>query len=308
MYTDDYTQYSNEYCIEDARYMFLIKDAYGDGICCLEGNGSYQVFYDGDLVAEGGEFSTTEGSQEFGIASCNAPPPTTPFPTTIITCGDTLTDSTVNEGDGKWYQLVGATGKVTLNTCGSDFDTMLDVYHALGNYYVGGNDDSCGLQSVVEIEAEESVDYKVHIHGYEIAEGTYVLSVDCDDSTSSPTTTKSPTLKPTVSPTQCLGKTLSLYLYLYGEVSLDIINKCTDMTVFSDTVTVTNDGGSYDYCIDEGAQYTLSIKESSSNEGYLWYDMSYDGKFVTSFYNSGESVAFIDTSVTFGECQEDSLF
>ena len=146
--------------------------------------------------------------------------------------------------------------------------------------------------------------------GYESAEGTYVLSVVCDDSSSSPTTTNSPTLEPTLSPTQCLGKkTLSLHIdsNQSNEVVLELINKCTDMTVFSDTVT--NDGyNSYDYCIDEEAQYTLSIKESSSNGGYRDYHMSYDGEFVTSFYNSGESIAFIDTSVTFGECQEDSLF
>ena len=47
MYIDDFTQYSNEYCIEDTRYLFVVKDTYGDGICCSEGNGSYQVFYDG---------------------------------------------------------------------------------------------------------------------------------------------------------------------------------------------------------------------------------------------------------------------
>jgi len=79
------------------------------------------------------------------------------------------------------------------------------------------------------------------------------------------------------------------------------------VTVFSDTVT--NDGyDSYDYCIDEEAQYILTIKESSSNQGYRVYDMTYDGEVVTSFYNSGWAPAFIDTSVTFGECQEDSLF
>jgi len=179
MYIDDFTQYSSEYCIEDTRYIFVVKDAYGDGICCSEGNGLYQVFYDGEVVAEGGEFSTIEESQEFGIESCNPTPSTTPLPAptpiskptsfntqdleTVITCGSTLTDSTVNEEDGKWYRLAEVTGRVTLNTCGSDFDTMLDVYRELGNDYVGGNDDSCGLQSVVEVEAEEGVDYKVHI-------------------------------------------------------------------------------------------------------------------------------------------------
>lgn len=88
---------------------------------------------------------------------------------------------------------------------------------------------------------------------------------------------------------------------------MDLVNKCSGMTVFSETKI--HDGyDSYDYCIDEGAQYTLTIKESSSNQGYRVYDMTYDGEVVTSFYNSGWAPAFIDTSVTFGECQEDSLF
>ena len=146
--------------------------------------------------------------------------------------------------------------------------------------------------------------------GYGSAEGTYVLSVDCDDSTLSPTTTKNPTPKPTMSPTQCLGKLLSLHLdsNQLNEVSLYLVNKCKGVAVFSDTKINHGHDYSYDYCIDEEAQYTLSIKESSSNGGYRVYDMNYDGEFVTHFYNSGESVAFIDTSVTFGECQEDSLF
>ena len=113
-----------------------------------------------------------------------------------------------------------------------------------------------------------------------------------------------------MSPTQCLGKTLSLQLESNqtNEVLFHLVNKCTGMTVFSDTKI--HDGyGSYDYCIDEGDQYTLTIKESSSNKGYRLYDMFYDGEFVTHFYNSGGvSDAFIDTSVTFGECQKDSLF
>ena len=35
-------------------YMFVINDAYGDGICCSYGNGSYSVSYDGTVVGSGG--------------------------------------------------------------------------------------------------------------------------------------------------------------------------------------------------------------------------------------------------------------
>jgi uncharacterized protein (TIGR02145 family) len=39
---------------------FTIYDSYGDGICCGWGNGSYNVFIDGNLIASGGEFTFYE--------------------------------------------------------------------------------------------------------------------------------------------------------------------------------------------------------------------------------------------------------
>ena len=39
---------------------FTIYDSYGDGMCCGYGNGSYEVYIDGNLVASGGKFAFNE--------------------------------------------------------------------------------------------------------------------------------------------------------------------------------------------------------------------------------------------------------
>ncbi len=39
---------------------FTIYDSYGDGMCCAYGNGSYNVYIDGNLVASGGQFAFNE--------------------------------------------------------------------------------------------------------------------------------------------------------------------------------------------------------------------------------------------------------
>lgn len=52
-----------------ALYSFLIYDAYGDGMCCGQGNGSYEVLLNGESVAEGGEFTTGNG-ETFKSGNC----------------------------------------------------------------------------------------------------------------------------------------------------------------------------------------------------------------------------------------------
>lgn len=39
---------------------FTIYDSYGDGMCCGYGNGSYQIYVDGNLVATGGQFTFSD--------------------------------------------------------------------------------------------------------------------------------------------------------------------------------------------------------------------------------------------------------
>jgi len=41
-------------------YKFTIYDSYGDGICCSQGNGSYDLVYDGVLIKTGGQYGDSE--------------------------------------------------------------------------------------------------------------------------------------------------------------------------------------------------------------------------------------------------------
>jgi len=75
LYTTAATKYSNKYCVPPARYQFKISDSFGDGICCVYGDGSYEVTSDGVSVASGGQF-TSATSSDFG--SCGSTPPPTP--------------------------------------------------------------------------------------------------------------------------------------------------------------------------------------------------------------------------------------
>ena len=61
---------------EDARYKYTILDLFGDGICCENGNGYYQLFVDGVLIQQGGEFAFQE-STFFG-PSCDGTPTASP--------------------------------------------------------------------------------------------------------------------------------------------------------------------------------------------------------------------------------------
>ena len=47
-------------CLVDGCYDFVISDAYGDGICCAYGNGSYKVAIDTIILAQGGAFGSSE--------------------------------------------------------------------------------------------------------------------------------------------------------------------------------------------------------------------------------------------------------
>ena len=47
-------------CLIDGCYDFTINDAYGDGICCSYGNGSYSVTSNGAIIANGGSFTSSE--------------------------------------------------------------------------------------------------------------------------------------------------------------------------------------------------------------------------------------------------------
>jgi len=57
-YTQSGTTYTEAGELSCGSYKFVIKDTYGDGICCAYGEGSFEVTVGDTVVAEGGEFST----------------------------------------------------------------------------------------------------------------------------------------------------------------------------------------------------------------------------------------------------------
>lgn len=49
-------------CLPSNCYIFTIKDSFGDGLCCEHGSGSYYLFVNDNLIAQGGSFKTREKS------------------------------------------------------------------------------------------------------------------------------------------------------------------------------------------------------------------------------------------------------
>jgi len=82
-YTNPEQLYSTKYVTRKSRFTFTIEDAWGDGVCCSSGSGSYKVYKDNTLVASGGEFGFTQTTSFGGcdtassdaLASASAPGP-----------------------------------------------------------------------------------------------------------------------------------------------------------------------------------------------------------------------------------------
>lgn len=61
-WADGDTVFSTNFCLAPGTYTFTITDAYGDGICCSWGNGSYSLTVGGAVLASGGQFGASEST------------------------------------------------------------------------------------------------------------------------------------------------------------------------------------------------------------------------------------------------------
>ena len=80
------------------------------------------------------------------------------------------------------FFISGGSASVTLSTCGSSFDTKIQVFRETEEMFlicVGGNDDYCGLGTVTTFEAVSTETYRVLMTGYRYNEGSFQLSVEC---------------------------------------------------------------------------------------------------------------------------------
>src|ERR1043165_338548 len=145
---------SDSVCVTASHCLkFTIYDAYGDGICCGYGQGSYVVQLNGAYVFGGGQFTHSEST------FFNCPPghdcsnPLTAVPDTMI--------APVAE---TWYVFTpDSTGLYSINTCGlgNTCDPKIYMYDHCNGLYIDENnagttfydDDGCGVAFQSKISA-----------------------------------------------------------------------------------------------------------------------------------------------------------
>ncbi len=84
-----------------------------------------------------------------------------------------------------WYRYTAScTGTVTVNLCGSSYDTEVALYNDCPTQEaaVACNDDSCGRQSEVTAQAVTGETFLVRVGGYSGAQGEGTISVGCTGS------------------------------------------------------------------------------------------------------------------------------
>jgi hypothetical protein len=190
------TLYTIDFCTI-GNFEFVISDAFGDGICCANGNGSYSVSSDGVIVGSGGSFGSSE-SVFFGNGAPCPPAPSNDNCADAIklNCGDVVTGSTVGArvesetfcgtyitGSGVWYHFTGNGNVAALSTCSfANYDTKISVFTGSCGAFncVGGNDDACGVQSTVSLCTEAGTEYYVLVHGFSNYWGDFELSLSCN--------------------------------------------------------------------------------------------------------------------------------
>lgn len=175
---------SDTFCIDTLNcFRFEMYDSYGDGICCNYGQGSYTVTWEGNIVAQGGQF-TTMATHTFNCqpgAACDNPIP--------ITTGTFLAPD-----PNTFYSFTpDSTGMYSITTCNlTTCDTKLWVYGECNNYVNNTNntgtlfynDDNalCGQRADIDaiLTAGETYIIKVGLYGTVTCNGGIPFSVIYD--------------------------------------------------------------------------------------------------------------------------------
>lgn len=128
--------FSSEFCLNDGTYTFAIADTFGDGLCCLEGQGSYTVEADGELLLSGGQFGRNE-TRTFSVSKSTAPDPGLPDLTDYYAPADGLNGLALKTAlheiiNGHAAQGYGALwGFYAANSLDLDYEndgSILDIY------------------------------------------------------------------------------------------------------------------------------------------------------------------------------------
>jgi len=123
----------------------------------------------------------------------------------VIGCGEVLTGDDFNCYGEKTFSFTASGGATTISTCGSDFDTMLQIQADTSVLASADDQGNCGYQAIIEnVQLAANAQYKIVLVGYGGARGNWQIEVTCPQSLaptpSSPTfhpTTSTPTFSPT---------------------------------------------------------------------------------------------------------------
>jgi hypothetical protein len=100
-----------------------------------------------------------------------------PFSTVGATTSTPAWPCAFNVGPDIWFVYTApAAGQLVVNTCGSAYDTTLEIFDACGGTSLGCNDDNCGLQSQLTVNVNAGQVF-IRVGGYNGATGTLTLNV-----------------------------------------------------------------------------------------------------------------------------------
>jgi PKD repeat protein len=134
---------SESVCLLDGCYEFVMMDVVGNGICCFNGNGAYEVVdQDGNVLASGAEFEYEEVTEFCFESDGNAPLASFTASQTNACVGQSISFSNSSTGtiDTYEWQFFGGTpltssqanpGSITYNSAGI-YDVSLTVTNAFG--------------------------------------------------------------------------------------------------------------------------------------------------------------------------------
>ncbi len=146
-------------------YNFTIYDSFGDGICCSYGNGSYTVSVDGNVVANGGNYTSSESTN----FNCPAG----------FACNSAITISEGNHtalNADTWYLFQPANaGMFEISTCSvnNTCDTKIWIYETctgliwdnsnVSTLYYDNNSGNCNLNATINAALDPTQTYIIRI-------------------------------------------------------------------------------------------------------------------------------------------------
>jgi hypothetical protein len=182
-FTLDSTVYRDTLCIPNTSCLiFTMMDSYGDGLCCSYGNGMFQLWWNGNLVVSGGQFTHSD------VRFLNCAP--------TQSCQTALAIDTGNHiapVHNSWYAYTApARGRYRISTCPANptFNTRIWVYNNcnvpvlandnVGTIFFNDSTTNCGNRAEVMAFLDTGRVYFVRIGGDSTCTGSIPFRVQYD--------------------------------------------------------------------------------------------------------------------------------